>query len=567
MTRPFSCATCGTKPRARKGDRCCYDCMPGGPIVPPPCERCGSVGDYYASGLCVRCHWFAPQHVDSCLDCYAWGATRTHKWLCRACVGWRASHDITASCVSCGRTLTVDRRGICRLCYTGTRLRRLDKQKSDPVGANRHGTQLFLADMHKKRTRKRPDPAQPVPGWPADRPLPHRQLLAFSLPYDLTLGRGVVGPPRDLVLAAALDRHTVAYAAEAGWEPVLISKVRCGIRLLLGMQDTPGAAIRLTETSVLPGVFIPQRLVIEVLDDIGMVYDDRTPAIRTWFDRHIAGLPPAMVDELNIWFEVMHHGSTITPRRRPRSPTTIMLYLRAVLPALNSWADTSAESLREITRRQILDALPQTDTDRAMMGQGLRSIFQILKARKQIFTNPAARLRTRIEGDPPPNTVDLDTVRDALDSPNPARALVAGLAAYHALRSGQLRNLKLVDLRDRHLHIDQRIVPLAEPVRVRLAAWLDYRQARWPTSTNPHLFIHFRTAGRTEAVGARWIWLTVDLPGGVQTLRADRILHEATASGGDPRRLCDLFGIGIQQALRYTNTIREPHLPDHHVPN
>ncbi len=243
MTRPFSCVTCGTKPRARRGNRYCYDCMPGGPIVPPPCQRCGSVGDYYASGLCVRCHWFAPQRVDSCSDCYAWGATRTNKWLCKACVGWRANHDTITSCVVCGRTLTINRRGICRLCYTGARLRRHDKQASDPVGANRHGTGLFLADMHKKRTRKRPDPLPPVPGWPADRPLPHRQLVLFAMPYDLTRGRGVVGPPRDPVLAEALDQHTIAYAAEAGWDPVLTSKVRCGIRLLLGMQDTPGAAI------------------------------------------------------------------------------------------------------------------------------------------------------------------------------------------------------------------------------------------------------------------------------------------------------------------------------------
>jgi integrase len=238
-----------------------------------------------------------------------------------------------------------------------------------------------------------------------------------------------------------------------------------------------------------------------------------------------------------------------------------------VLPILYGWVGNGVESLREITRDQIIAALPPSGPDRAMIGRGLRSIFGSLKARKQIFTNPTSRVRTWSDNTRPPDPVDLDQVRAAVDSPNPARALLAALAAYPALRCGQICNLKLTDLRDGHLHIDGRLIPLAEPVRARLAAWLDYRQQRWPTSTNPHLFIHFRTAGRTEPVGRRWIKLTLDLPGGVQAIRSDRILHEAAASGGDPRRLCDLFGLGIQQALRYTNTIREPHLPDNDVPH
>jgi hypothetical protein len=40
----------------------------------------------------------------------------------------------------------------------------------------------------------------------------------------------------------------------------------------------------------------------------------------------------------------------------------------------------------------------------------------------------------------------------------------------------------------------------------------------------------------------------------------DRILHEATASNGDARRVSDLFGLSINAALRYTNTIAHPDL-------
>ncbi|MFC8127352.1 hypothetical protein [Streptomyces sp. NPDC057302] len=38
----------------------------------------------------------------------------------------------------------------------------------------------------------------------------------------------------------------------------------------------------------------------------------------------------------------------------------------------------------------------------------------------------------------------------------------------------------------------------------------------------------------------------------VQALREDRILQEIHATGGEIRRICDLFGLSITGALRYT---------------
>ncbi|WP_242504604.1 hypothetical protein [Promicromonospora panici] len=40
-----------------------------------------------------------------------------------------------------------------------------------------------------------------------------------------------------------------------------------------------------------------------------------------------------------------------------------------------------------------------------------------------------------------------------------------------------------------------------------------------------------------------------------QALREDRILAEAHANGGDLRALCDLFGLSIEAAGRYTLTV------------
>ena len=175
-----------------------------------------------------------------------------------------------------------------------------------------------------------------------------------------------------------------------------------------------------------------------------------------------------------------------------------------------------------------------------------------------MFVNPTARLTHWIPTGQPPRAADLDLVAAALDGPDAARAAVVALVCFHGLTAGQIRHLQLTDIRDRRLHIDGRIIPLADPVTTRLDTVLRQRRQRWPHTTNPHVFIHHRTARRHDPVGSRWLKLLVDYPGGTAQLRQDRILHEAIASRGDTRRLCDMFGLSINAASRYTNAIAEP---------
>jgi hypothetical protein len=99
---------------------------------------------------------------------------------------------------------------------------------------------------------------------------------------------------------------------------------------------------------------------------------------------------------------------------------------------------------------------------------------------------------------------------------------------------------------------------LADAVRERLAAYLDYRAASWPNNVNPYLFINSRSAGRNLPVGRRWIKLALGPDLNVQAVREDRILDEAHATRGDTRRLTDLFGISIKAATRYTDTVDHP---------
>ena len=152
-----------------------------------------------------------------------------------------------------------------------------------------------------------------------------------------------------------------------------------------------------------------------------------------------------------------------------------------------------------------------------------------------------------------PIPLNTSAIRTALDSTNPAIALGVALVCFHALTSQQLIDLKLTDIIDSRINLDGRCIPIAEPVRVRLAAYLDYRQQTWPASINPHLFVSRRTAPRLQPVGRQFLWQYSEIK--PQALREDRILQEIHATGGDHRRICDLFGISIQTAERYASTL------------
>jgi len=130
----------------------CFGCWPGGPVTPPPCLRCGATTGYYTTGVCRRCHRDGDPGVDSCLDCYAWGATRLHNWLCHGCHTWRRNNATVAPCSVCQRMLHVGNWGreVCRLCYRQASMVRGPEDKLDPQEANRYGQQLFFADMFQR---------------------------------------------------------------------------------------------------------------------------------------------------------------------------------------------------------------------------------------------------------------------------------------------------------------------------------------------------------------------------------------------------------------------------------
>lgn len=472
---------------------------------------------------------------------------------------YRRQNPDVKPCQACGRTVHVGRWAVCRLCYRQASMLRGADGSLDLDNVGRHGQQLFIADLLGQRARTRAD-QRPAPPQPP--PFPHgEQLVLFTCTPDLSAhGRAGLHHRAEPVLAAKLVQHAHEMAAEFGWSSRQIKDTCMGVRIVLGLRDSTADPVKASHVDQLKTLDLPVWTVLKVLAAAGLLEEDRTPALDAWFTSQLAGLPPAMTAEVTTWWEVMKHGSTTPPRRRPRSQTTITLHMRWATPTLRAWAAAGHQSLREIAREDVLDALPPSGNPRSQAGQGLKSIFRVLKGRKLLFTDPTVRVKTGYHESRQPLPVDVTALRAALHSANPAQAVLAALIAFHGVRSGQLQRLQLTDIRDGRLHLDGRQIVLAEPVRDRVRTYLDYRAQRWPRSTNPHLFLHYRTASRTDPVGYRWIRLTLGTSLSPAAIREDRILDEAQASDGDVRRLADLFGLSIQAGLRYTSTIEHPGL-------
>lgn len=554
MTRPRPCAGCGVNPVAYAGRDFCYGCVPRTWKKPPRCKLCGSAEDYYTNGRCRRCHRSA-QVTDSCLDCLAWGVTRHNSWLCEGCRSWRRRFPEPRECASCTRTITVNARGYCRLCTRQASLVRVPHRSINVGEACRHGHQLFFADMFRQK-RPEPEPRrQPLLPLPGQYPVSHMHMVLFDAERDLAAGRRAGFPVPPLPdLAATLDDVLADHAARHGWGRQLQAVTRSALRVLLATQDTPGAPIAATDVAALTQLaFNNVRAVTEILDAAGMLRDDRGSALDAWFTRRADGLPGPMAAEFRSWFEVLRDGSRTPPRLRPRNAETVRGQVTRAAPILHAWAGEGHQSLREITRQDILDALPVQASQHRQALTALRSLFRFLKGRRVIFVDPAARVRhDRLHGGQP-LPVNLDTVREAIHDGEPARAALGALVAFHALRSSQLADLQLTDVRDGRLHLDERGIPLAGPVRERLASWLDERARRWPATVNPHLFINWYTAVRESPVSSRWITHTLGIS--PQAVREDRILDETLTTGGDIRRLCDLFGLTVGGAERYVRPV------------
>jgi hypothetical protein len=150
------------------------------------------------------------------------------------------------------------------------------------------------------------------------RPVGHQQLLLLDLPHDLRLGLwDKFPPPPEPALEAAFHQFVTEHARRHGWSKGKTATVQRAIRIMLGIQDTPGAAIRRSDGALLTRIKHSAAVVADVLTAAGMLVEDREPTIVRWFNKRHR--EPARVDET----PSSPSGSTscATATRSPHAPS------------------------------------------------------------------------------------------------------------------------------------------------------------------------------------------------------------------------------------------------------
>ncbi|WP_427129154.1 hypothetical protein [Pseudarthrobacter sp. S9] len=440
----------------------------------------------------------------------------------------------------------------------------------DLAGANKDGQQLFFANMSfQRRGAPRLTPDQRAPWKRRDKNnLPFQPGTGFaaevgvrSTLFDMAPDPEVIAA-RVLVEDSDLTRYCAAvvreHAERAGWSKRQRNDVIRSLRLLQILRPTPTAKIRATDVLQLRQYSGNVISTIDVLAAAGLLIEDRPTRLERYFAAKTSTLPPLMKDQLEVWLQVLTEGARQAPRQIPRDPQTIRVHILGIEPIIHGWAEAGFQSFSEVTSADITAALGETGARRHIAGNALKSLFTTIKARRLIFANPTRGMKASPKATTIPLALDAAVIRQELNCPDPVVALAVALVAFHALTGKQLRHLQLTDISDGHLVLGNRDIPLAAPVRTRLAAWLDHRNRTWPGTANPHLLINRRTAPRLVPVGPQFPWVGLTLR--PQALREDRILHEIHATGGDIRRICDLFGLSVDGATRYLNTVEHPDL-------
>jgi hypothetical protein len=339
--------------------------------------------------------------------------------------------------------------------------------------------------------------------------------------------------------------------------------VRFGVRralIIVLSRHQPGDTVRYSEIiPVQQTLGISAGRVAEVLQEMGMLDDDRRPSFETWLERKLDGLTPGIRADAEAWLRTLRDGG---PRSRPRdiaSAWNHMLYLR---PVLLAWSGRYGH-LREVTRDDILTILGEFHgSRRSNVLVAMRSLFAFCKKQKTIFRSPVQGIRVgqRPYGIIQPLSQDeVDQAAEAATTP--AARLVLVLAAMHAARPKAIRELLLEDagLGNRRIVIGGRPRPVDELTRQVLLEWLSHRSARWPSTANPHLLVNQMSANGTGPVSTIYFGKTGlrGMAATLERLRVDRQLQEALACGPDPLHLAAMFGLDPKTAIRYAENARQ----------
>lgn len=253
-------------------------------------------------------------------------------WLASALPGFRPVPDLRAR-ASPGRdrrVSAVHEAGVCAAAPPS----RPGPGRGEPARAaavlRGHRTALAAAEPEIVAASARTGSAAFAPagggGAPAARPVPPEGR-------DLRCGqeRGfpdVDAPEVAAALKAAVDDyaqyHRLGYYTAWGLDR--------GLRVLLSIQDTPGARFLASDVLLLRDLILPVKPLLRLLAQIDMLDDDRIPNIVPWLRERTAGLAEPMAGELAAWFELKLSGSTTAPRVKARPHRWIQRMVTNALP-------------------------------------------------------------------------------------------------------------------------------------------------------------------------------------------------------------------------------------------
>lgn len=542
---PRRCATCqhGTPEAHRQRCRACL--YPDVPL--PPCTLCGEA--YFVAGYCRRCHPRMQGHPDSCRACHAWGLRRI-RGLCNACYQFAQSFP-AGICRTCGRELPL-REGACRLCRHQAAI--TERRYGTPMDlsiAACDGHQLFLADI-----------PRPGPLWrKAEAPAPFRpprftQPVLFDAPRDMSKARASGLTPLDASYCAHVIAAARRISVEHGWPEWTWTALSWSLNLLTAVHR-PDEKIKASSVLTFTNdgeIGHEVGRVLDVLNELGLLHDDRPDVLGAWIDKRLAGVAPAIRREAQAWIDILRHGA---PRRPPRKQATIRQKIDYIARFLT---DISADhtTLREVTGEEIRDWLRGRPTFHAD-ASAIRDLFKTLTTARVIFGNPARNLHTgsRDRTVPMPLTpTDLRAVGQAAEH-DPALKVIVALVGIHALYPKQARELTLdaIDIHRNRLILPGGQRPLDDYTRAAVTGYLRQRRSTWPNTRTAYLLVTQRTAHTGQPVTAVWMnSLFRDLPVTAARLREDRLLEEA-AHNGDPLHLSAVFSITPITSLRFVKAL------------
>jgi hypothetical protein len=423
------------------------------------------------------------------------------------------------------------------------------------IPATGHQLLLVVTERRRKGLRLPSGGSSQRPSLP--RQSRYVQQVLFEVARDYTrfdFARDAELDNPTLVVARGLS---ATQAELRGWSSHVLRGTDRGLINVLSHHQ-PGETIRYSE--ILP-LAAHRRVIVgrvaAILEQMGLLDDDRESSFELWLARRTADLAPQIADDVQAWIRQLRYGG---PRSKPRARATSWAYLAAVQPLLVDWSATH-QHLREITRSDIQSALaPMRGNERNHTLHVLRSLFRFCRREKLIFRNPTVGIKPADEPRRQPLPIGPDAYEAlAAAAVTVEQQLILALVVVHAATRTGLRELTVddIDVAGRRITIGEHPRPLDDLTHRLLLRHLDDRRQRWPQTTNRHVFISQSTAYGTGPASIYWLHTRVqDLNVTPGRLRIDRQLDEALISGGDALRVASVFGITEQTAVRYAEAAR-----------